>query len=103
MLEIVLRALVAFKTLVTLLADVNGLEFEELKLNVVSAISNLSYYAIPGSLDGCENKKINARCHFMETEGEKVIGLMTPMLLENEQEGYIGGCPRLPIFPGVLT
>ena len=74
------------KTLVTLLADVNGLEFEELKLNVVSAISNLSYYAIPGSLDGCENKKINARCHFMETEGEKVIGLMAPMLLENEQE-----------------
>ena len=74
------------KTLVTLLADVNGLELEELKLNVVSAISNLSYYAIPGSLDGCENKKMNARCHFMETEGEKVIGLMAPMLLENEQE-----------------
>jgi hypothetical protein len=70
------------KTLVTLLADVKGINYEELQLNVVSAISNLSFYAIPGNNDA----KDNVITHFMETEGKKVINLMTPLLLENDQE-----------------
>ena len=75
------------KTLVTLLADVKGIEYEELQLNVVSAISNLSFYAIPGNHhDGGDDKKVSASLHFMETEGEKVINLMTQLLLENDQE-----------------
>ena len=72
------------KCLVTLLADVKGEEHDELQLNVISAISNLSFYVIGGIHTDEQGGRQGS--HFMSEEGEKVIDLMVPMLLESQHE-----------------
>jgi hypothetical protein len=70
------------KCLVTLLADVPE-KYEELQLNVISAISNLSFYAV-GNMGGREGD--SGPAHFMAEEGSKVIDLMIPFLLKSDRE-----------------